>query len=125
MDDVDKAGWTYVPEDNVESSDSIPAGQSNKMAAVSNGIKGIGPNPFNPQTTIAFSLERDERAVIGVYDLTGRLVMSLADRTYSAGDHSVVWHGKDAMGRAMPSGSYIVGLETESGVEARKVSLIR
>ena len=83
------------------------------------------PNPFNPQTTISFSLERTEWAEIGVYDLGGRLLSVLADRIYDAGHHTIVWYGKDAMGRALPSGSYVVRLETESNVEARKVSLIR
>lgn len=83
------------------------------------------PNPFNPQTTISFSLPSDDLVKIGVYDLTGRLLGVLADRAYNAGDHSVIWNGKDTMGRAMPSGSYIVRLKTKSGVEARKVSLIR
>jgi len=83
------------------------------------------PNPLNPQTTISFSLVRTEWAEIGVYDLGGRLVCVLANRTYDAGHHSVVWYGKDAMGRAVPSGSYFVRLETESTVETQKVSLIR
>lgn len=88
-------------------------------------IVSSAPNPFNPQTTISFSLERSERAKINVYDLTGRLVSVLADQSYTAGDHSVVWNGTDAMGREVPSGSYIVRLETESVVESRKISLIR
>jgi len=85
----------------------------------------VYPNPFNPQTTITFTLARNERAEIGVYDLTGRLVSVLADRTYTAGDHSVVWNGKDATGRAVPSGSYFVRLETESVVETSKLTLVR
>ena len=83
------------------------------------------PNPFNPQTTISFSLERAERAKIGVYDLGGHLLKILADRTYEAGNHSIVWNGKDAAGRAMPSGTYIVRIEAEQGVHARKVMLVR
>ena len=83
------------------------------------------PNPFNPQTTVSFSLERDEWAEVGVYELTGRLVAVLDDRTFAAGTHSLIWRGCDSSGRAMPSGTYVVRLETESGVEARKVSLIR
>ena len=47
------------------------------------------------------------------------------NRIYAAGSHSVVWNGKDAMGRAVPSGTYVVRLETESSVEARKVMLLR
>jgi hypothetical protein len=85
----------------------------------------IHPNPFNPQTTISFSLERTEWAEIGVYDLGSRLLIVLANHTYDTGHHSVVWQGKDALGRAVPSGSYIIRLKTESGVETSKVSLIR
>ena len=83
------------------------------------------PNPFNPQVTIVFSLPRVERVELGVYDLMGRLVYVLADHDYIAGDHSVVWNGKDGAGRAVPSGSYVVRMETGSGVETQKVSLIR
>ena len=83
------------------------------------------PNPFNPQTTITFGLDQPRRAEIAVYDLTGRLLGVLANRTYAAGHHSLVWNGKDAMGRAVPSGTYIVRLETGSGVETRRVMLLR
>ena len=83
------------------------------------------PNPFNPQTTISFALDRSQRAEIAVYDLTGKQLAVLVDRTYAAGEHSVVWTGKDASGRAVPSGAYVVRLKTDSDVEARKVSLIR
>jgi len=49
----------------------------------------------------------------------------LADRSYDAGDHSVVWIGEDVTGRAVPSGTYVVRRSAESGREARKVMLIR
>lgn len=90
-----------------------------------NRLVGIYPNPFNPQTTIAIYLDRPQRAKIAVYDLTGQLLGVLANRSYDAGNHSIAWYGEDAMGRAMPSGTYIVRLETESGVEARKAVLAR
>ena len=86
---------------------------------------GIFPNPFNPRTTITFSLERDVWAEIAVFDLTGKQISVLANRTYDAGSHSIVWQGKDAMGRAVPSGTYVVRLAADSGAQARKVMLIR
>jgi hypothetical protein len=85
----------------------------------------VHPNPFNPQTTISFSLQHSEWAEIGVYDLGGRLLRVLANQTYDTGHHSVAWQGKDFLGRAVPSGSYIIRLKTESGVQTSKVSLIR
>jgi len=60
-----------------------------------------------------------------VYDLTGKLLDVLTDRSHDAGNRSIVWNGKDAIGRAVPSGTYVVRLETESGVVARKVMLVR
>ena len=88
-------------------------------------LAGIHPNPFNPQTTITFALDRPQRAEIAVYDLTDRLLGVLADSSYNAGDHSVIWNGKDATGRAVPSGTYVVRLSTESAMQARKVMLVR
>jgi len=85
----------------------------------------VHPNPFNPQTTVTFALEQPQHAEVAVYDLTGMLLGILANRSYDAGNHSVVWNGEDAAGRAVPSGTYVVRLETESCVEARKISLIR
>ena len=88
-------------------------------------LAGIHPDPFNPQTTITFALDRPRRAEVAVYDLTGRLLGVLADRSYTAGNHSVVWNGKDASDRAVPSGTYIVRLETDSVAQASKVLLLR
>jgi hypothetical protein len=85
----------------------------------------VHPNPFNPRTTITFELARAEWAAVVVYDLGGGRVEVLASDTLPAGSHAVTWRGCDSRGQAMPSGTYIVRLETESGVEVRKVSLIR
>jgi CubicO group peptidase (beta-lactamase class C family) len=83
------------------------------------------PNPFNPQTTITFRLAQPQHAEIAVYDLAGKLLGVLADRSYDVGSYSVVWNGKDSTGRAVSSGTYVVRLSTETAVEARKVMLLR
>ena len=83
------------------------------------------PNPFNPRTTIDFSLARSEHTSISIFDLAGRLVVVLADQVFGAGEHSLVWHGRDRSGREMPSGSYFVRMETESTTSTRKVALVR
>ena len=114
----------YVPDiyaDRVEINNSSPVSLPVAQAVT---LKAW-PNPFNPQTTITFSLERAGWTEVGVYDLTGRLLDVLANRTFDAGQQSVVWNGQDTTGRAVPSGTYVIRLETESGVEARKVMLLR
>jgi hypothetical protein len=85
----------------------------------------IHPNPFNPQTTISFSLPRTEGVEIGIYDLTGRRLTVLAHRSFAAGTHALSWNGRDSRGHSMASGTYFVRLVTASEVSTRKVMLIR
>jgi hypothetical protein len=83
------------------------------------------PNPFNPRATIAFDLAEPQLARLTVHTIGGEKVATLVDGVRAAGRHEVVWDGCDARGRAMPSGTYIVRLETARGVEATKVTLAR
>ena len=86
----------------------------------------IVPNPFNPRTTIRYELHQQKHVTLRVFDLTGRVVCTLIEsEEQAAGNHQVVWAGRDALGREMPSGTYLVRLSTDSGVEARKVMLLR
>ncbi len=77
------------------------------------------PNPFNPSTVIGYSLPRDTRALLRVYNVTGQKVATLVEGTVSAGDHSVVW---DA--RGMPSGVYFYTLTAEGGFSETKKALL-
>jgi len=86
---------------------------------------GAYPNPFNPQTTIAFTLQRDQRVRIDVFSPTGVLVCTLARGIRSAGEHQITWNGRDTSNRTIASGTYIIRLATEDRVDARKISLIR
>jgi len=83
------------------------------------------PNPFNPQTTIVFAVDRASGVRLGVYDLQGRLVRTLADRVYAAGEHRVVWDGRDESGSEMPSGLYLYRLEDGRRTQTRKMVLVR
>ena len=83
------------------------------------------PNPFNPETRIVFNLYTDARARLAVFDLLGREIKTLIDETLAAGDHSVVWDGKDAVGRPVASGVYFYRLETAAGSDARKMMLLK
>jgi len=76
------------------------------------------PNPFNPSTTLAFSLSSDGRTALRVYDAAGRLVATLVDSEFEAGPHEVVWDGKSDSGESAASGVYFVKLEA-AGVEDR------
>jgi len=63
------------------------------------------PNPFNPTTTLSFTLPAAERLRLAIYDITGRERQILADDLFSAGDHRV-----DFDASALPSGVYVARL---------------
>ena len=111
-----------LPPTSVSVQDSVTAVYN--LPEPNNRLR-VCPNPFNPRLTVSFTVPRTEQVRIGVYDVTGRPVRALADRVFSTGEHSVVWHGCNADGRAMPSGTYLVRLKTESGLQARKSMLVR
>ncbi|RMH89433.1 MAG: T9SS C-terminal target domain-containing protein, partial [Calditrichaeota bacterium] len=64
------------------------------------------PNPFNPATTIVFTLPRVSRITLHIYDITGRKVRTLVNEQMPAGRHEVVWDGTNDAGRPVASGVY-------------------
>ena len=83
------------------------------------------PNPFNPRTSIELSLDRSQSVRVAVYDVTGRLRSRVVSGVLAAGPHTLTWHGTDDAGRELPSGTYLLRLETSHGVQARKLVLVR
>ncbi|TMQ50001.1 MAG: T9SS type A sorting domain-containing protein [Candidatus Eisenbacteria bacterium] len=70
------------------------------------------PNPFNPSTTIAFELAKAGRVTLRVYDVSGRLVSTLAAGDMGAGRQEVRWDATRRNGSRVPSGVYFYVLET-------------
>ncbi len=83
------------------------------------------PNPFNPATTLAFSLATPQRVRLAVFDLSGRSVATLADGDFTAGGHTARWNGTDSSGRAMASGTYVARLTTGASLAVKKLVLVR
>lgn len=83
------------------------------------------PNPFNPQTVVAFEMPHAGVARLEVYSVDGALVATLADGPRDAGRHTAVWRGLNESGREVGSGVYFARLRA-CGREARqKLVLIR
>ncbi|MFH1598604.1 MAG: C25 family cysteine peptidase [Patescibacteria group bacterium] len=83
------------------------------------------PNPFNPTTTIAYSLSQAGPVQLYVYDVAGRLVCNLVDEEQEAGQQAAVWQGRDNHGRAVASGVYFYRLETGQQCSSRKMVLLK
>jgi uncharacterized membrane protein len=83
------------------------------------------PNPFNPQTSIAFALPRGEQVRLDIFDAAGRLVRTLVDENRAAGEHTVIWDGTDDGGNGVASGTYVYKLQTDTFVRARSMTLLK
>ena len=83
------------------------------------------PNPFNPVTTITFTLPAPGAVELRVHDLGGKLVRMLAAGVFPAGTHRCAWDGCDEDGRPATSGKYLCRLRA-GGVElSRGMVLVR
>ncbi len=83
------------------------------------------PNPFNPRTTVEFTMKRDAVASLRVYDAQGRLVRTLLSSYLAAGPHSVSWNGLDDTGRPSASGVYFLRLQAGGEYLSRTVNLLK
>ena len=83
------------------------------------------PNPFNSSTIIPFRLPTAGAVRLSVYDLTGQLVADLIDATMAAGSHQAEWDGRDALGRHVASGIYLIRLDAQARLAQRKLLLLR
>ncbi len=88
-------------------------------------LKQNFPNPFNPVTTITFSVPERGRAVLNVYNVKGELVQTLVDDVVAAGEVSVTWDATDMHGRQISSGVYFYRLMVGDLEMSRKMILLR
>ena len=82
------------------------------------------PNPFNPSTTIEFSIQHDSNVELTIYNLKGQKVKQLINEQISGGQHSIVWNGDDATGDSVSSGIYYYQLNANGKTEAVKKCLL-
>jgi peptidase C25-like protein/flagellar hook capping protein FlgD len=88
-------------------------------------LQGNYPNPFNPITTISFSLPESAQVEMEIYNVKGQLVRILAQDEYSAGAHEIIWNGKDEAGKSVTSGIYYYRLNAAGTVQTRKCVLLK
>jgi hypothetical protein len=83
------------------------------------------PNPFNPTTTIRFTLPANERVALAIYSASGALVRTLVDGEQPRGTHDITWDGRDSVGNPVGSGVYFYRLTAGKFSEARKMVLLK
>ncbi len=83
------------------------------------------PNPFNATTQIQFRLIRSSQVTLDIYNLLGQKVRTMVDEPFSAGEHKIVWNGRDDSGDEVASGVYFYRLKTNLGIVSRKMIMLK
>ena len=83
------------------------------------------PNPFNPTTTISFSLATREKVRLEIFNSLGQRVKTLLSRDMPAGKHSVIWDARNDSGIPLGSGIYFYRISSASFIETRKMLLLK
>ena len=83
------------------------------------------PNPFNPTTNIDFDLKANSIANLVIYDIVGRKVRTLVDAPMTAGQHSVMWDGRDDAGNMLTSGIYFYRLTAGNNFWTKKMMFLK
>ncbi len=88
-------------------------------------LKAAYPNPFNPNTTIEYTLHRSGPVELRIHDLKGRVVRDLVVEVREAGTHEVIWDGRDNTGGLVPSGVYFCRAAADQQADALKLVLLK
>jgi len=122
--DTSTEGYLDVDEIH-ETLDDLTAVPVDAPAVAGLRDAGARPNPFNPQTTLHFSLDRATTVDAEIYDLRGRRIWSSGSMAGRVGENTVAWTGVDAAGRTVPGGVYIYRIATSRAeVVSGKLTLI-
>ena len=122
---------------NIRISGTIATGSGNQQFAGTKSVTvkagGGGavtasayPNPFNPETSIAYGTRVSGPVTLKIYSIDGRLVRTLKENEYTtAGTHEVRWNGIDNAGRHVPSGVYFVRTSVYSETSVFKLAITK
>ncbi|HNW24086.1 MAG TPA: M14 family zinc carboxypeptidase [Candidatus Cloacimonas sp.] len=122
--DLTDPGWTL---DNI----LIVSGTAVNVSDPNNAIVPITllyknyPNPFNPETTLSFTLAKSGRAILKIYNLRGQEIKTLVNEDLAKGDYRYVWNGKDYADRTVGNGVYFYSLSAEGKIQTRKMLLLK
>jgi len=117
-------GWAI---DDVQVTNCVSSTTGDKLLVNKFELIGNFPNPFNPSTTIRFTLEKDAPVSLHIYNNLGQLVKTLYNNVpmTSGTIHQKSWDGRNESGGQTASGTYYYKLTAGENVTIKKMVLIR
>ncbi|MDP8201543.1 MAG: FlgD immunoglobulin-like domain containing protein [Candidatus Tenebribacter burtonii] len=120
---VNQYGMESDPSEIVEGY-SVDA--NGNIIPITTELNGNYPNPFNPTTTISFSVAQTSSLVnVEIFNIKGQKVKQLVNEVLPAGKHIVVWNGKDDNGKQAASGIYFYKMKSRDYQKSRKMLLLK
>ena len=98
---------------------------NNEVPVFSTQLGKNYPNPFNPSTTISFSLEKAGNARLDIYNVKGQLIKTLLNKSVAQGYHTISWNGTDNEGQNVSSGLYLYKLTTDNFSSMKKMIMVK
>jgi hypothetical protein len=88
-------------------------------------LKSNYPNPFNPETTINFSLKEAGPVELAIYNIKGQKIKTLVNEILPAQNYNIVWNGRDDNNQQVSSGVYFYRMHTPTYTSTRKMILMK
>jgi len=98
---------------------------SSNLITRKNKLNNPYPNPFNPSTSISFSLDKPAKTEISIYNIKGQKVRTLLNKEMPAGSHSVTWNGKNKDSQTCSNGIYLIKMHTPGYSEIKKATIMK
>jgi hypothetical protein len=102
-----------------------PAGEPAPQQVFHNRLIQNFPNPFNPSTTVKYSLAERGPVEIVIFNVQGQRVRTLVREEQAAGEYQAVWDGTDDEGCAVSAGVYLCRFDVESYTSVKKMLMLK
>ena len=89
------------------------------------GLEANYPNPFNPETQIAYTLSATGPVELAIYNVLGQRIRTLVQDIQAPGRYQVRWNGRNDEGSAVASGIYLSRLSSAQAVQVRRLLLLK
>ncbi len=121
----DAAGLAWYDDSDADFSVEALSGMPDRVAPGLFALDQNVPNPFSPVTQIAYTIPTASRVMLGIYDVSGRLVRQLVDADLPANDYLATWDGTTESGETAAAGVYFYRLSANGTEFDRRMILVK
>ncbi len=123
--DNSSIGSAFGGEISFEITNGIVSNDDENIIPMITRLNKNYPNPFNPETTISFDLNKNQNVKLEIFNIKGQKVKTLCNDNLNAGNHKYIWNGTDSNNRKVASGVYFAKMTSKSLNKTQKMILMK